>query len=416
MATEQHSNRLGDAAARVEGQLRSRIFWTLCAFAVTPLAAMLVVSNDTWALLVGFLGFFVAIIAAFVGTNILLAPVYELERRLRVKNYGDDGATQMTTLAAPLSLDEGASEVAATLLDVWSRRARESLARWSGPLPSELAEIERLARSGRVSDLAMESVKKDLFRHLSHQLKSPMALLRAHSQAVRNRFESSDAQGAIEGLASIEEIAMSVSGLVEQLLSMAWVEGLEERGLGRSKANLSTALMQVMRFRQLIASERAIKLESQVDAGMWVVGEQQLLQEMFASLVDNAIRYSPKGSVVRLEGRLVPNTRAIVVTVTDQGPGIPRAERERVFEPFYGAVGTDEAGNINYGTRRHRVLAEGLVRSSHGLGLALVRSVARLHGADVTLDDGPAGKGLCARVTLGASSAPAEKPPAPPEA
>ena len=388
--------------------MRSRIFWALAAFAAVPLTFVLLLASNAWVMAAAIAGLIAALVGSLLVTSALMAPILTLQRRLRVKNYGDEDDVPAAGSRGLALWSGGAPDVLTNLLDVWANVTRRSLASPAAQLPSELAEIERLARAGRVSDLALESVKKDLFRHLSHQLKSPMALLRAHAQAARKRFTEGDVASAGGALSEIEDIAMNVAGLVEQLLSMAWVEGLEERGLGRSKVNLSSVLMQVVRFRKLIADEKSIVLTGDVDAGIWVIGEQQLLQEMFSSLVDNAIRYSPSGTTVRLEGRMVPSTRSVMVTVTDEGPGIPPSERERVFEPFYGGLGADGDGNMNYGTRRHRVLPDGIMRSSHGLGLSLVRSVARLHGASTTLKAGPRGAGLCASVMMAICTEPEE--------
>ena len=128
---------------------------------------------------------------------------------------------------------------------------------------------------------------------------------------------------------------------------------------------------------------------------------------MVSALLDNAIRYSPAGGEVALEAKRVFATKTVLVKVVDQGPGIPPSERENVFDPFYGSTGVNENGAITYGTRRHRVLGEGIAKSSHGLGLSLVRSVAKLHGAQVALETGPNGKGLSVEVLLGGTSPPA---------
>ena len=87
------------------------------------------------------------------------------------------------------------------------------------------------------------------------------------------------------------------------------------------------------------------------------------------NLADNAVRYSPPGTAVQV--KLARKGGAAVLTVDDAGPGIPAAERERVFDRFYRRTESDEGGS--------------------GLGLAIVKSVAARHGAAVTLDASPAG-------------------------
>jgi two-component system OmpR family sensor kinase len=111
-----------------------------------------------------------------------------------------------------------------------------------------------------------------------------------------------------------------------------------------------------------------------------VSGHADGLRTLLANLIDNAIRYSPGGGQVdvalRREGE-----RA-VITVRDTGPGIPPAERGRVFDRFYRREGSGAEGS--------------------GLGLAIVKAIADRHGATIALEDGPGGKALVVRVTLAA--------------
>ena len=100
-----------------------------------------------------------------------------------------------------------------------------------------------------------------------------------------------------------------------------------------------------------------------------VVGDAAELAVLVRNLVDNAIRYSPRGA--RIELRVDQQEGAPLLQVDDSGPGIPAAERERVFDRFYRGQTGDEPGT--------------------GLGLAIVRGIATRHRASVSLDDSPLG-------------------------
>jgi two-component system sensor histidine kinase TctE len=100
---------------------------------------------------------------------------------------------------------------------------------------------------------------------------------------------------------------------------------------------------------------------------------------MVSNLVDNAIRYSPQRSQVTLA--LAAFRDEALLSVTDQGPGIPEAEREKVFGRFY------------------RILGQGDSEGS-GLGLPIVREICLAHGGRITLKDGEGGRGLCVEVEL----------------
>jgi len=112
-----------------------------------------------------------------------------------------------------------------------------------------------------------------------------------------------------------------------------------------------------------------------------VTGNEEALRLLLTNLVDNALRYTPAGG--RVEVRAFRSGTDGVLEVVDDGPGIPAAERARVFDRFYRVAGTDVPGS--------------------GLGLAIVKQVADLHRARVELADGLAGRGLTARVIFPAA-------------
>jgi len=91
------------------------------------------------------------------------------------------------------------------------------------------------------------------------------------------------------------------------------------------------------------------------------------VRELIRNLVDNALQYTPSGGTVTVRVLPDPFGQVIVLQVEDSGPGIPEAERELVFQPFYRALGTNVDGS--------------------GLGLAIVREIAQRHGAEVVLED-----------------------------
>jgi two-component system sensor histidine kinase TctE len=134
-----------------------------------------------------------------------------------------------------------------------------------------------------------------------------------------------------------------------------------------------------------------------------VLGSALLLRELVSNLVGNALHYTPAGGTVTLrvqpEGPQDGAGPAVLLQVEDSGPGIPQAERELVFQPFYRALGTAVDGS--------------------GLGLAIVAEIARQHGAQVALDDArdpahlPAGASPGARFTLRLPAVPSASSAAP---
>src|SRR5205814_582135 len=111
-----------------------------------------------------------------------------------------------------------------------------------------------------------------------------------------------------------------------------------------------------------------------------VHGEPDALRTLLRNLVDNAVRYTPAGGRVDVAVEEANDTRGARLTVSDDGAGIPPAERERVFDRFYRRAGTAPAGS--------------------GLGLSIVKTIAESHGASISLAEGPSGKGLTVTVSF----------------
>jgi len=117
------------------------------------------------------------------------------------------------------------------------------------------------------------------------------------------------------------------------------------------------------------ANARRTELVLDAAEGVIVDGDRASLAALVRNLVDNAVRYSPVGT--RVDVRVWRDGDVPVLQVDDQGPGIPSAERARVFDRFYRRASGDEEGS--------------------GLGLAIVRGVAERHRASLHLDDAPGG-------------------------
>ena len=208
----------------------------------------------------------------------------------------------------------------------------------------------------------------------SHQLRTPFTLLNTQvSYALRTPEDGARE----EALHAIQASVHHGMRLVKQLLSFSTVE----EALSRPREPLAVDLVEigtgVLENEAWLAQERGIDLgfESNCKTAL-VNGQPQLLAELAANLVDNALRYTQGGGEVTVH--LEQQGGAVKLRVVDNGPGIPPAERERVFERF--------------------IRLENSVSDGCGLGLSIVREIARSHGAQGRLADGPGGRGLCVEV------------------
>jgi len=226
----------------------------------------------------------------------------------------------------------------------------------------------------------------------AHQLKTPLAGLRTQAELAQREIDLGEA-GPESLKRTLQQIARSsqrAAHTANQLLAMARAE---DRGfvLRRVAVDLAALAMETVEDFVPRALERHIDLgfeapprDGEAASDCRVAGQSVLLGELIRNLVDNALQYTPSGGTVTVRVLADPFGQVVVLQVEDSGPGIPPAERELVFQPFYRTLGTGVDGS--------------------GLGLAIVAEIARRHGVRVQLDEArhtPAdGGGPGARFTL----------------
>jgi signal transduction histidine kinase len=239
-------------------------------------------------------------------------------------------------------------------------------------LPEEVAPMvsELNALLGRLRE-ALERQKR-FTADAAHELRSPLTALQLQLDMLARARSPEESRDALEALRA----GMKRAGrLVEQMLTMARLEPQRESAKLADVA-LDALAAEVAGELEPLAEARKQELRLERLEPTSVHGDAQALHALVRNLVDNAIRYTPPGGVVRLSAFADDGRAALLVE--DSGPGIPGAERARVFDRFYRVPGSSAEGS--------------------GLGLAIVRQVAEAHGAEVMLDEGEEGRGL--RVTV----------------
>jgi len=205
----------------------------------------------------------------------------------------------------------------------------------------------------------------------AHELRSPLTAVRLDLQLLDR---APDEAARLEARANLGAAVERAIHLVEQLLTLARNEPRDERG-ELSPVLLETAASEGIADTHAPALARGIDLGLDAEPDVRVMGDRDALRTLVRNLVDNAVRYTPAGGRVQVQTAKTP--QGALLEVTDSGPGIPAADRERVFDRFYRRVSAPEGGS--------------------GLGLAIVKAIADRHGARVSLADAPGG-GL--RVTV----------------
>ena len=246
------------------------------------------------------------------------------------------------------------------------RRGVQSLhALDSRSLPDEVAPLVETLNDLLVSlDQALVSQRR-FIADAAHELRTPLTAVKLQAQIARRASNEAEREAALTQLSSGVDRA---AHLVDQLLGMARLEPAARQAVFSPLALDALAKQSVADFSTL-AESRDIDLGVGECAALGITGQAESLRMMLGNLLDNAVRYTPNGGRVDVELREQDGMARL--SVSDNGPGIPAAERERVFERFQRLAGAEIPGS--------------------GLGLAIVKQVVDLHGGKIILDDAPGG-------------------------
>lgn len=218
----------------------------------------------------------------------------------------------------------------------------------------------------------MEGVTQ-LSDNIAHDLRTPLMRLRNGLASI----ELDDLRARRETVAALIEEADALLATFGALLRIAQIESGNRRA-AFERNDLAQIAADVCEFYEPLAAERGIALETRLLPECPGTCDRDLLFQALANLIDNAIKYAPQGGRVALSLQCRPGRAEFLVS--DNGPGIPEAERGKVFQRFY------------------RVEASRSQRPGNGLGLSLVQAVVALHAGDITLEDNA--PGLCVRLGL----------------
>ena len=223
---------------------------------------------------------------------------------------------------------------------------------------------------GRLQDSI--STQKRFLADAAHQLKTPLAGLRMQADLAQR--EGTSTEELKQSLKHIGLASQRATHTVNQLLALARAEG-GAAVLTRQPCDLAHIVIEAVHDSVPRALDKALDLgydgAQPGSPGVWLDGNPTLLQELARNLLDNAINYTPSSAehpgVVTARVLADPFGHVVLLQVEDSGPGVPEAERELIFQPFYRALGTGADGS--------------------GLGLPIVREIASQHGAEVLLED-----------------------------
>ena len=243
-----------------------------------------------------------------------------------------------------------------------TRGSNDDFDELAGNLNAMLDRIEELmAGVRRVSD------------NIAHDLKTPLARVRNRLETLKQSVQTSPHQSEL-----VEQALTDADGLLSTfnaLLRIARIESAQRKE-AFSTIDFSALINDVAEFYEPLTEEKGQTLAVHSESDISMLGDRDLLFQAIANLVDNAIKYTPRGGAVTLTLTAEPSR---MLTICDDGVGIPVAERDKVWQRFYRA----DSSRSSPGS---------------GLGLALVDAVARLHKMEISLSDNQ--PGLCVQLEL----------------
>lgn len=207
-----------------------------------------------------------------------------------------------------------------------------------------------------------EELKSTLLDAIAHEFKTPLTSIKAAASALLLNAENSSEQQR-ELATIVNEEANRMTWLVTEAIQMARIEAGEIQ-LNRTPTSLPKLFSKALGHLRLLTEERT--LDFQTDPNLPTVeADTELLELAIRQVIDNALKYSPPTSAIHV--RLSAGENGIVISIRDEGPGIPEMDQAHVFDKFY------------RGTNTRSKLA------GTGMGLAVARQILRSHGGDIQL-------------------------------
>lgn len=227
------------------------------------------------------------------------------------------------------------------------------------------AAVIQLRRQQQLAQLRVDFVSG-----VSHELRTPLAQIRLFAELLRNGQLRSE-QERERSFGIIDEEAQRLTYLVENVLAFARAEHGRSTVVAEPLA-MDVELQAAMDAFAPLARVRRAKIHGRIQPGLIARVDSRALRQIVLNLLDNAVKYGPLGQTVNVS--LAGTPEKVVVSVEDCGRGVPRSEREKIWQPYY-RVGGDTESSVG----------------GSGIGLSIVGELVRLHGGRAWVEDAAGG-------------------------
>ena len=209
---------------------------------------------------------------------------------------------------------------------------------------------------------------------VSHQLKSPLTSIQGFAQAIQDGT-ASDEETRLKAARIIEDESRRMIRQVNELLEFSRMQAGQVK-LAKEPVDIKETLLRCQEIYALRLEQKKITLKNEISSPAIISGDADRLENVFSNLLDNAIKNTPPQGEIEI--KLLNSGNFAVITVEDNGPGIPLEQIPYIFERFQQSSG---------------------LRSGFGLGLAIAREIILAHGGRIDVSSNP-GEGAKFTVTL----------------
>lgn len=254
---------------------------------------------------------------------------------------------------------------------------------------TDSVQVEQALREKNAALEAAEQLKTDFLANVSYQLRTPLSSIMGFAEILDNQYFGELSEKQKEYTSGIQEAGERLVGLIDDILDLAGFEaGYME--LSKEEIPVKDMLHSLHTLTQDWAGKHGLttQLDCPTNIGK-VQADPKRLKQALLNLIRNAIHHSPLGGKVTISAHKRSKDKCLEISVSDNGPGIAKADQVRIFEPF--VRGHDQAQQEDGPTPRKSRGA--------GLGLSIVHNIMQLHGGEVRVDSAP-GKGTIFTVSL----------------
>lgn len=245
--------------------------------------------------------------------------------------------------------------------------------------PLDVRKLGEALDALRVRINGLEKQKLTFVRRISHELKTPLTTIRQGAELLADRRGTSVEQ-TVEIADLLRESSLELQKLIEDLLEYGKTQQLAPQSLVIETIDLKRIVERVLADRALALSAKEIVLRASVASAL-VSGDAKQLRTVVNNLVDNAIKFTPRSGTIMVS--LMAQDGTAVFEIADTGPGVPKSDHDRVFEPFY--QGYPQAPGPVKGT---------------GLGLAIAKDHVTAHDGHIEMLDSSVGAHFRVRLPL----------------